>query len=897
MSLAFTYLLIFLTGSLVNPTPAIPEKGVPLLKNFTPSDYNHQGKIWDIDTAPNGIVYMASNKGLLEYDGEKWKSYKGSDGITRSVYVANDSLIYTGSDLDFGVWKKTVNQDFVYTSLYPFKKDLNQISEEFWNIHSQNGNILFVSAHNIYVYNSNGLTKIPAPNKINSSFIVGDTLYFVDEKDGLYQLENLAPKHLSRFNNQSVPEVVGMYHNHDQLILVTKNAGLFRFASGKLIPLNNELSTKLEAANVFSFDAINENYVAFGTILKGIFISDLRGNIIHHVNKNKGLQNNTILSLHYSKDGKLWMGMDYGVSFLDLSNRYTFFYDYRGNFGTGYSALLQGNKFYLGTNQGLYQTQWSNLNDNTDYDEFKLIPGTKGQVWTLKNIDNQVWVGHDRGLFILRNNQLHRVGNQHGIWTIQRYKQYLLAGTYNGISIYEKQGSGWKFFKKMDLIVGSCNQILIKGGHTLWVNIPNFGVIRAELNDELHPEKRKIFLTKQFDGSNPKLRNDHKQIHVITSSHDYIYDTAANKFNDHRRTVIKSGVDDLLLPNAQSVQLNQNFEFYPVYNGFALKNLNVANRSPEFIPDLIFRNVKAFNNEKIINVHSDSDISYGFNNFNIETIVPNQDEVLYQYRNEESKEWSSWSTKNSFQLIGLEPGDHVLAARARVKGDTTSVATIQFHIQTPWYQSWYAYGMYLILVLLIIYLIYLWRSLSLDKQKENLLIAQRNSLQQQEELHQAQLQHIEEEKLQAEYEQVKAQLKTKTIELATKAKENDEKNRILLTLKEKFEKLEQQPESLKRKSKEIRNIIDSHIGSEDHTFEIQIDQLHQKFFEKLRQDFPDLTSYDLRLCAYIKIGFNSKEIASLLNIKPSSVYISRSRLRKKLNIETDEDLHSYLNSI
>jgi DNA-binding CsgD family transcriptional regulator len=96
---------------------------------------------------------------------------------------------------------------------------------------------------------------------------------------------------------------------------------------------------------------------------------------------------------------------------------------------------------------------------------------------------------------------------------------------------------------------------------------------------------------------------------------------------------------------------------------------------------------------------------------------------------------------------------------------------------------------------------------------------------------------------------------------------------------------------------EMKRIIDSHINSDDNTFEIQIDQLHQKFYETLRKEFSDLTRYDLRLCAYIKIGFDSKEIADLLNIKPSSVYISRSRLRKKLNIETDEDLHSYLNSI
>jgi len=76
-----------------------------------------------------------------------------------------------------------------------------------------------------------------------------------------------------------------------------------------------------------------------------------------------------------------------------------------------------------------------------------------------------------------------------------------------------------------------------------------------------------------------------------------------------------------------------------------------------------------------------------------------------------------------------------------------------------------------------------------------------------------------------------------------------------------------------------------------------MDQLHQDFFEKLRRDFTDLTSYDLRLCAYLKLGFNSKEIANMLNIQPSSVYISRSRLRKKLDLNSDKDLSSYLNSI
>jgi len=151
--------------------------------------------------------------------------------------------------------------------------------------------------------------------------------------------------------------------------------------------------------------------------------------------------------------------------------------------------------------------------------------------------------------------------------------------------------------------------------------------------------------------------------------------------------------------------------------------------------------------------------------------------------------------------------------------------------------------------------------------------------------------------MRAEYEKMKAQLKSKTIELATKAKENDEKQKILHTLNEKFEKLKKNPDSLSRQSDEIKRIIDSHIDSDDNTFEIQIDELHQEFFETLRTKYSDLTRYDLRLCVYIKMGFDSKEIADLLNIKPSSVYISRSRLRKKLGIDSEEDLHTYLNSI
>ena len=148
-----------------------------------------------------------------------------------------------------------------------------------------------------------------------------------------------------------------------------------------------------------------------------------------------------------------------------------------------------------------------------------------------------------------------------------------------------------------------------------------------------------------------------------------------------------------------------------------------------------------------------------------------------------------------------------------------------------------------------------------------------------------------------ENHQLKIQLRQKTIELATKAKENGSKNRLLLMLKEKIEESQNNPGKAKIRLNEMQKSLEDYFKKEDNIFEIQIDDLHQIFFKKLRTMFPGLSIYDLRLCAYLKIGLSTKEIADLLNVQPSSTYISRSRLRRKLNLRVDEDLHSFLNNI
>lgn len=66
------------------------------------------------------------------------------------------------------------------------------------------------------------------------------------------------------------------------------------------------------------------------------------------------------------------------------------------------------------------------------------------------------------------------------------------------------------------------------------------------------------------------------------------------------------------------------------------------------------------------------------------------------------------------------------------------------------------------------------------------------------------------------------------------------------------------------------------------------------FYKKLLTDFPDLTKNELRLCAFLKHNLSSKEISEITHQSPHSIVVARSRLRKKLKLESSESLSNFL---
>lgn len=87
------------------------------------------------------------------------------------------------------------------------------------------------------------------------------------------------------------------------------------------------------------------------------------------------------------------------------------------------------------------------------------------------------------------------------------------------------------------------------------------------------------------------------------------------------------------------------------------------------------------------------------------------------------------------------------------------------------------------------------------------------------------------------------------------------------------------------------------IDKERIDFQLLVENVNQSFFIKLKEKFPNITENEKKLSALLRINLTSKDIASIYNISPSSVDMNRYRLRKKLNLITDENLVEFLNNV
>lgn len=104
--------------------------------------------------------------------------------------------------------------------------------------------------------------------------------------------------------------------------------------------------------------------------------------------------------------------------------------------------------------------------------------------------------------------------------------------------------------------------------------------------------------------------------------------------------------------------------------------------------------------------------------------------------------------------------------------------------------------------------------------------------------------------------------------------------------------------SLKAETTNLISDIEKKIkGAGWHDYSKAFNNLHPEFTRKLLQNHPDLTPTEIEICKMSRLGLSVKELANLMYVTPESMRVTRSRLRKKLKLQSDQNLQIYLASL
>jgi tetratricopeptide (TPR) repeat protein len=126
-----------------------------------------------------------------------------------------------------------------------------------------------------------------------------------------------------------------------------------------------------------------------------------------------------------------------------------------------------------------------------------------------------------------------------------------------------------------------------------------------------------------------------------------------------------------------------------------------------------------------------------------------------------------------------------------------------------------------------------------------------------------------------------------------------ELTRLALNLAERYELLQSIREQLTAAGGDTRKIvraIDRHMEETDgwRTFELQFQSIYADFMSSLLKQCSELTPTELRICALLKLGLSSKQIADSLRASPRTIEWHRTAIRKKLGLASNDNLSTFL---
>lgn len=380
---------------------------IPIV-NFHHSQYNGHSQSWAIAQDKRGMVYIANNVGVIEYDGTEWRHISINNALARCLGLDSSGTVWVGGQDEFGYLAADSCGLLRYVSLTSYLPEEHSKPGLIRQIYPTKNSIYFSTFDALYRLNKDNSISFWEPKtKFHRSYFI-DNILFINQRD--YGLTYLKNDSLVKVQGTEILGTQLVYtilpFNTEYFLVGTQRNGFYLLKKQalylknvpndfqSLIPFKTSNDDFFRHNRVYNGVALDKNHWAIGTYSGGVAIINNLGKIVRKISKQNGLQDNTVWFLYKDNVGNIWMALNNGISFSPYISQLTSWTHNEGISGVVQSVVKFRNKVYYTSNTGVYVRKDSGF-----------IP--------IKGINDLSW-----GLFIYQGNDR---------------KEYLIVGTSSGI--------------------------------------------------------------------------------------------------------------------------------------------------------------------------------------------------------------------------------------------------------------------------------------------------------------------------------------------------------------------------------------------------------------------------------------------------------------------------------
>ncbi len=382
------------------------DTGYKYFKNYSYKDYDHHAQNWGIAQAKNGIIYVANQAGVLEFDGVSWRViYKDIPNFTvHSIDIDYTGTIYIGGKDEIGCLIPDEKGALHYESLLDYIEDENlKKFSNVWSTHAAREGIYFRTSKFLFRWHA-GHKKIKvwqASSTFNASFLCNGNLFVQQDGTGLMQLMNdsltLIPggEIFAEAKNNYRIFIMTPYDSvfgAKKLLIGTRLKGFFLYNGITVEPLRIEIDDDLMNKRPSFGTRLSSGDFAFATFNGGLVITDSHGYLRYIFDKTFGLQDENVKYVLEDNYGNLWLALNNGISKLEYKSPFFYFDDRNGLPGMVLSVVRHDEDIYAGTSRGLFVLSPSSK-------AFRPVPGIAGNCWSLLSTDRSLLAATTNGVF------------------------------------------------------------------------------------------------------------------------------------------------------------------------------------------------------------------------------------------------------------------------------------------------------------------------------------------------------------------------------------------------------------------------------------------------------------------------------------------------------------------